>query len=487
MKKTHILATLFLLIGISTSWGQKKDFVGEYVYTAGDRDSKDVCYDIAKTRLRAKLLDQIGVYVKSESMINTTEANGKYNQSFIENITTTNAGVTKFNVIDQKWDGVKYWMKAVLTVDTTSLRQLVINKQKEDEIENLKQSMSSMKAELELVTGKKTSSIKNTKNNFLYTKQVLSAGDGEQFISLKLSLKNDLLFLTTTKGKMIVLNKDDSVLKTVRFKTLGKVFLDNDGIVGAYSDENHVVYFFDQKTLNILDTVTVSKTKGYGAYSVWFTKTGRIFISSPKNVYRYEIDKSIHIVGPSYSILDYAQATDRFLLGYWDDAMISDRKIKKLYTCDATNIDVKKQVLTIDRSFELYSYFMDNGGMIVSYDGKGNYYTFNTFSWQKNTLIQDNITDIKKKTYGLSKIDENIIMIVKQYSIDLTDQNIAKYEIKFGDTPTEFVFKKLKGDEMVRSIVLLQPVYANNILINTNTKTTYYISTGWNNKLISIK
>lgn len=487
MKKTLILTTLFLVLGSSFLWGQKKDFIEEYTYTAGDRDSKDICYDIAKTRLRSILLDKVGVYVRSESVLKTTEANGKYNQNFVENIATTSAGITEFNVIDQKWDGVKYWMKAVITIDTTSLRQLVLNREKLNDLEVLKEEVKFIRAELDVVKGSKNIStpVKHvSEGNQLYTKQIISAGKDDAFNSLRVSKQNNLLFLTTTKGRMIVLNERDSIIKIVKFKTAGKIYLDYKGEMGAYCGQDHIIYLFNQKTLEFTDTIRMG-TKGFDAYSVWFTKTGRIFISSKNNIYRYGLDLKINIVAPSFTILDYSEFTDQFLLGSWDNSMTIDRKIKKLFTCDATNIDVKKQVLILN-SFEVYSYFMDNGGLILSYDGRGNYYKFNVYSWQKSILVQDTITNDKKRIFGLSKIDENIVMVVKHYPFDLTPENIHKYGVTIEDNPTEFLFKKVKGEELVRSIVLLKSVSGTNIVVGNN-KTIYYVSTGLNNKLIAIK
>src|SRR5258705_12387197 len=102
MKKLLIITLVITSFSVTA---QKKSFVEEYTYNAGDRDSKDVCYDIAKARLRSALLDKLGVYVKSESVLKTSDADAKVTQDFVENVVVTTGGITEFKVLDQNWDG----------------------------------------------------------------------------------------------------------------------------------------------------------------------------------------------------------------------------------------------------------------------------------------------------------------------------------------------------------------------------------------------
>lgn len=483
MKKAIILAILTIQFGVI--FAQKREFIEEYTYIAGDRDSKDICYDIAKTHLKAQLLDKMGVYVRNETTLNNSDTNGKIDQKFDEKITTLSSAITEFHVIEEKWDGTRYWMKAKVTLDTTYLRQMIVNLNKATQLDVMRAELDAIKAEL---AGARTNTtIRNEQySQKLFTSQLIRAGHDEQFISLTYSKENHLLFVGTTKGRMIVFNENDSIIKTFKFQHLGKISLDNVGSIGAYVDENNIIYFFNQKTLKVTDTVKVANEKSHGTMKVWFTRTG-IFISSNKNVYRYTISHSVVDVAPSYTVLDYDFKSDQFLLGLWDVKLSSDRKVKDIYIADATNIGDKKHILTIDRSFEQYTYLMDNAATVVSYDGKGNYYKFNTYSWERKNLIQDTIKNSSRKTFGLSKINDNTYLTVRYNAIPLTPENIKKYELTLEDNPTELIFKRSKNDEIVRSVMLLQSIYANQIVINEVTKTIYYLSSGDNgNKLISI-
>lgn len=132
---------------------QEKTFVKEYTYKAGEMDSKISCRAIATNQLRTELLNEIGVYVESEQLLKTVEVGGKFSQDFVENIATISAGVTKLEVLEEHWNGEIFWMKAAITVDRKSLeeslKQLVSDKQKVKEFEELKLQLTHATKELD--------------------------------------------------------------------------------------------------------------------------------------------------------------------------------------------------------------------------------------------------------------------------------------------------------------------------------------------------
>lgn len=88
------------------------------------------------------LLNEVGVYVESESNLKTTEVGGRFSQDFVENIATISAGITKLEVKDEKWNGETFWMRASITIDKKSfeesINQLIQNRQKTKEFDELK-------------------------------------------------------------------------------------------------------------------------------------------------------------------------------------------------------------------------------------------------------------------------------------------------------------------------------------------------------------
>jgi hypothetical protein len=142
-KLPFALALLFLYNFLSA---QEKTFVREYTYKASEMDSRNSCRKIAINELQLTLLHEIGVYVESEQLLKTSEVDKKFTQDFVENIATVSAGVTKLNVLDETWNGEVFWMKASVTIDPKSieqsLKQLIGDRQKVKEMEELKRQLT---------------------------------------------------------------------------------------------------------------------------------------------------------------------------------------------------------------------------------------------------------------------------------------------------------------------------------------------------------
>lgn len=144
-------ALILLLIPILCQ-GQKKIFIKEYTHLASDFDSKISSRAISLNELRIQLLSEMGVYITSEQILKTSDTNGVFNQDFQESITTLTAGVTELEIIDEKWDGREYWVKASITIDVSTVQQaldaLQNDKQKVKEINELKNVLEAKNKEL---------------------------------------------------------------------------------------------------------------------------------------------------------------------------------------------------------------------------------------------------------------------------------------------------------------------------------------------------
>lgn len=132
---------------------QEQTFVREYTYKASEIDSKVTSRIIATNQLRSILLNEIGVYVESESILKTTDVDGKFAQNFTENISTISAGITKLKILEEKWNGEEFWMKASITVDLSelekSLKQLSNDRQKIKELEYVKEQLDQVTKNIE--------------------------------------------------------------------------------------------------------------------------------------------------------------------------------------------------------------------------------------------------------------------------------------------------------------------------------------------------
>ena len=149
MKK--VLPFLFVILSFSLI-AQEKTFIRDFTYNASDLDSKVSCRAISKKELRSLLLDEIGSYVESESILTTSEVGDKFSQDFVENISTISAGITKFKILEETWNGKTFWMKASITIDKKSLeeslKQLIADRQKIKELEQTKQKLETSEKEI---------------------------------------------------------------------------------------------------------------------------------------------------------------------------------------------------------------------------------------------------------------------------------------------------------------------------------------------------
>jgi tetratricopeptide (TPR) repeat protein len=163
-----ICIIIFLILSLDLI-SQEKTFVREYTYNAGEMDSKLSSRAIAVNQLRMLLLQEVGVYIESEQLLKTYEANGKFTQDFIEKISTLTAGITKLEVIDETWNGEIFWMKASITIDekglTESLDQLIKDRSKVKELEETKAQLEKVKEELNVL--RKDSKSENPEQNDL--------------------------------------------------------------------------------------------------------------------------------------------------------------------------------------------------------------------------------------------------------------------------------------------------------------------------------
>ncbi len=100
-----------LLLVAPQTHAAMQTFEKEYTYTASELDSKSSCRAIALEQVKRILLQELGVYV--ESVFNDkASTDGRTKDEVRCEITTLSAGVASTEVVEEKWDGTTYWLKA---------------------------------------------------------------------------------------------------------------------------------------------------------------------------------------------------------------------------------------------------------------------------------------------------------------------------------------------------------------------------------------
>lgn len=106
---------------IDTLDDSHKTFIKEYTYRASDDDSKNSARVKALQQLKINVSEEIGVYIESYFEINTQETNSTFNQLVTSEIKSLSAGITKTNIIQEKWDGKEYYVKASVSINPDSV------------------------------------------------------------------------------------------------------------------------------------------------------------------------------------------------------------------------------------------------------------------------------------------------------------------------------------------------------------------------------
>jgi tetratricopeptide (TPR) repeat protein len=249
-----LIFALFLINSLCL-YTQTKSFVREYTYKAGEADSKLSSKTLALKEVKTLLLEEIGVYLSSEfeNKIEQKQVNGKteFNQLTKSNIITLAAGITKTTILDEKWNGETYYLKAEIIVDIDDtkrkLKELVNdkaktkelediqakNKEANDEIDKLKKELETAKAKNIELTEKDKTRIQenyNAKINILDANEWFQKGLDAQEAK---EYENAIIYY----NKAIELNPDD----TDAYYNRGNAKKNLQDYTGAITDYNQAI------------------------------------------------------------------------------------------------------------------------------------------------------------------------------------------------------------------------------------------------------
>ena len=138
-----ILSFIFLANTVSA---ETKTFIKEYTYHAGDEDSRNSSRIISLREVKRLLLEELGTYLESQTEVVNF-------QMTKDQITTLTAGIVGTEVIEDKWDGKVYWLKAKITANPQdvikSIDSLRKEREKVKELEELRKKSEALLKENE--------------------------------------------------------------------------------------------------------------------------------------------------------------------------------------------------------------------------------------------------------------------------------------------------------------------------------------------------
>jgi hypothetical protein len=105
-----------------SSSSDTKIFIKEYTYNASDDDSKNSSRKIAIAELKSLLSEEIGVHIQSSFEIKQTSTN----EIVKKEINQLSASITKLKILEEKWNGVTYYIKASVKVNEEQTMLLLL-------------------------------------------------------------------------------------------------------------------------------------------------------------------------------------------------------------------------------------------------------------------------------------------------------------------------------------------------------------------------
>ncbi len=131
-----------------------KIFVREYTYRASEDDSKNSSRQKAITQLKVKLSEEVGTHIESYLSIDKKSLNGVSYKSINSEIKSISASITKLEILDEKWDGKNYWIKASVRVNEKQTSQLILEairaKANEKDVQRLNKVLAEQQRQLDL-------------------------------------------------------------------------------------------------------------------------------------------------------------------------------------------------------------------------------------------------------------------------------------------------------------------------------------------------
>ena len=133
--KKHISILFFMCVFLFNFpvFAAVKEFVREYSYQAMEIDTKETCRIISLEQVKRLILEEIGTYIESFSEVTNYQLTK-------DKIITMTGGIVRTNIVEEKWDGKIYWLRARVVADpdhvVTAIGNLRADRQKMQELEN---------------------------------------------------------------------------------------------------------------------------------------------------------------------------------------------------------------------------------------------------------------------------------------------------------------------------------------------------------------
>jgi hypothetical protein len=150
-----IINNLFIMLCVSifsVTSVQAETYIREYTYFASEADSKITSRINALDQVKVILLQEIGTHIQQQIRI-TKDSSGLMVAT--EDIEALTAGLTKVKILDEKWTGETFFIKAEIEADTEQVLKSLEDLKTQKNIELLKILEKSKENQLKLKEARK--------------------------------------------------------------------------------------------------------------------------------------------------------------------------------------------------------------------------------------------------------------------------------------------------------------------------------------------
>lgn len=136
MKRFLVLAVLAILITfcmIASANAKTETFTREYTYNAGEADSKLSSRVISLEQVKRLLLEELGTFLSSHTEVRNFQLTK-------DDVVTYTAGTVATIIIEERWNGLEYYVKASIKADPDQVAKAINDIRKDrDSAEELQQ------------------------------------------------------------------------------------------------------------------------------------------------------------------------------------------------------------------------------------------------------------------------------------------------------------------------------------------------------------
>lgn len=164
-----------------------KIFTRTYTYRASEDDSKNNARVKAIAQIKILLTQEIGTHIESYLEIKKKNINGVYYKYVKQEIQNLSAGITKVKVLQEKWNGKTYYIKANVRVNEKRTMELLLQSIKARSSQKDVKRLNKILAEQKNLLNKQDSKVQSI-NKKLISQEIINEAINNEVLNMKKKL-----------------------------------------------------------------------------------------------------------------------------------------------------------------------------------------------------------------------------------------------------------------------------------------------------------